>query len=137
MTKRGVPGVWTWGFYDGWVPNYLFFIGNSHNAIGRFYETQFYGPMNQEITLGAAQTSREWFRANPPLPKIKWGPRNNVNMQQSALLLALSYVAKNREWFLENYWMKNRRSVESGKTQAPYAWIVPAAQRRRSRRPSW
>ena len=52
MTKRGVPGVWTYGFYDGWVPNYLFFIGNSHNAIGRFYETQSYGPMKQEVTLG-------------------------------------------------------------------------------------
>ena len=38
MTKRGVPGVWTYGFYDGWVPNYMFFIAHSHNAIGRFYE---------------------------------------------------------------------------------------------------
>ena len=36
MTKRGVPGVWTYGFYDGWVPNYMFFIAHSHNAIGRF-----------------------------------------------------------------------------------------------------
>src|SRR4029453_1446752 len=32
MTKRGVPGVWTYGFYDGWVPNYMFFIAHSHNA---------------------------------------------------------------------------------------------------------
>ena len=40
MTKRGVPGVWTYNYYDGWVPNYMFWIGVSHNAIGRFYETQ-------------------------------------------------------------------------------------------------
>src|SRR5437773_3608496 len=40
MTKRGVPGVWTYGFYDGWVPNYMFFIAHSHNSIGRFYEVQ-------------------------------------------------------------------------------------------------
>src|SRR3954468_3128049 len=33
MTKRGVPGVWTYGFYDGWVPNYMFFIAHTHNAI--------------------------------------------------------------------------------------------------------
>ena len=32
MTKRGVPGVWTYGFYDGWVPNYMIFIAHSHNA---------------------------------------------------------------------------------------------------------
>ena len=44
MTKRGVPGVWTYGFYDGWVPNYMFFIAHTHNAIGRFYEVQSYGP---------------------------------------------------------------------------------------------
>ena len=25
MTKRGVPGVWTHGFYDGWAPNYMFY----------------------------------------------------------------------------------------------------------------
>jgi hypothetical protein len=131
MTKRGVPGVWTWGFYDGWVPNYLFFIANSHNSIGRFYETQSYGPATQEVQLGATQTSREWFRPNPPLSSIKWGPRNNVNMQQSALLLAMSYVAKNRDTFLENYWLKNKRAVEKGRTQAPYAWVVPARQRRK------
>ncbi len=39
MTKRGVPGVWTHGFYDGWAPNYMFYVANGHNAIGRFYET--------------------------------------------------------------------------------------------------
>ena len=131
MTKRGVPGVWTYGFYDGWVPNYLFFIGNSHNSIGRFYETQSYGPQKQEVTLGATQTSREWFRGNPPLPKISWGPRNNVNLQQSGVLLALNYVAKNRDTFLENYWLKNKRAVERGKNEAPFAWVIPAAQRRK------
>jgi len=131
MTKRGIPGVWTGGFYDGWVPNYLFFIANTHNSIGRFYETQSYGPQNSEVTLGPTQTSKEWYRPNPPLPKIKWGPRNNVNMQESALLFALQFVARNRELFLENFYLKSKRSIERGKTQAPYAWVIPAAQRRR------
>src|SRR4051812_886279 len=42
MAKRNVPGVWTYNYYDGWVPNYLFWIGVTHNSIGRFYETQSY-----------------------------------------------------------------------------------------------
>ncbi len=42
LTKRGVPGVWTYDYYDGWVPNYMFWIGVTHNSIGRFYETQSY-----------------------------------------------------------------------------------------------
>ncbi len=131
MTKRGVPGVWTGGFYDGWTPNYLFFIANTHNSIGRFYETQTYGPRNQDLRLPVSSTSREWYRPNPPLPQIKWGPRNNVNIQQSALLLAMSFVAKNKEMFLENYYLKNRRAIDKGKNEAPYAWLIPAGQRRR------
>ncbi|MCC6928806.1 MAG: hypothetical protein IT359_07425 [Gemmatimonadaceae bacterium] len=131
MTKRGVPGVWTYGFYDGWVPNYMFFAAHAHNATGRFYEVQSYGPDTSTVRLGATQTSREWFRPNPPLPSIKWGPRNNVNIQQSALLIALNHVAKNKETYLENYWLKNKRQVDKGKNGPVYAWVIPAAQRRR------
>lgn len=132
MTKRGVPGVWTYGFYDGWVPNYMFFIAHSHNSIGRFYEVQSYGPDPYEVRPGATVTSKEWFRPNPPLPQIKWGPRNNTNIQQSALLFSLSHVAKNRELYLENYWLKNKRAVERGKNGPTYAWVIPATQRRKA-----
>ncbi|MBK6841459.1 MAG: hypothetical protein IPG88_03935 [Gemmatimonadetes bacterium] len=131
LTKRGVPGVWTYGFYDGWVPNYMFFAAHAHNATGRFYEVQSYGPDTSTVRLGATQTSREWFRPNPPLASIKWGPRNNVNIQQSALLIALNHVAKNKETYLENYWLKNKRQVEKGKNGPTYAWVIPAGQRRK------
>jgi hypothetical protein len=132
MTKRGVPGVWTYGFYDGWVPNYMFFIAHSHNAIGRFYEVQSYGPDPYEVRPGATVTSKEWFRPNPPLPDIKWGPRNNTNIQESALLFAMNHVAKNKELYLENYWLKNKRAVDKGKTGPVYAWVIPAGQRRKA-----
>jgi hypothetical protein len=132
MTKRGVPGVWTYGFYDGWVPNYMFFIAHSHNAIGRFYEVQSYGPDPYEVRPGPTTTSKEWFRPNPPLPSIKWGPRNNTNIQESALLFALNRVAKDRDLFLENYWLKNKRSVDKGKNGPIQAWIIPSGQRRKA-----
>ena len=132
MTKRGVPGVWTYGFYDGWTPNYMFFIAHAHNAIGRFYEVMGYGPDNRTVTAQPTTTSREWFRPNPPLPTIQWGPRNNTNIQQSALLIALHHVAKNRETYLENYWLKNRRAVEKGASGPVYGWVVPASQTRKA-----
>ena len=132
MTKRDVPGVWTYGFYDGWTPNYMFFAAHAHNATGRFYEVQSYGPDTTTVRLNATQTSREWFRPNPPLPSIAWGPRNNTNIQQSAILIALNHVARNRETYLENYWLKNKRQVTKGRTTAPYAWVIPAAQRRKA-----
>lgn len=77
-------------------------------------------------------TSREWFRPNPPLPLIKWGPRNNVNIQKSAILFALNYTAKNKDMFLENYWLKNKRSVDKGKDGPTFAWLIPAGQRRKA-----
>ncbi|MBE3100629.1 MAG: hypothetical protein IMZ44_26225, partial [Planctomycetes bacterium] len=132
MTKRGVPGVWTGGAtYGGWAPNFLIFIANTHNAIGRIYETQKYGPAPYEVSLSPAELSREWYRPTPPLARIKWGPRSNVNIQQSALLLGLQFVARNRELFLENYYIKNRRAIERGQSEAPFAYVIPAAQRRR------
>ena len=128
MTKRGVPGVWTYGFYDGWVPNYMFFIGQTHNSIGRFYEVQSYGPDNTTVNPGPTTTSREWFRPNPPLPTIKWSARANTNIQESAILFALSRVAKDREMFLENYWLKNRNAVNRGRNGPIYGWVIPAGQ---------
>ncbi len=132
MTKRGVPGVWTYGFYDGWTPNYMFFIAHSHNAIGRFYEVMGYGPDNRTVTAPATTTSREWFRPNPPLPSIKWGPRNNTNIQESAILIALNHVARNKETYLENYWLKNKRALAKGTNGPVYGWVIPAGQRRKA-----
>ncbi len=132
MTKRGVPGVWTYGFYDGWTPNYLFFIAHTHNALGRFYEVQSYGPDNYVVKPRPTTTSREWFRPNPPLDSINWGPRNNTNIQESAILFALSDVAKNKETFLDNYWRKNVRAVDKGKTGPVYGWVIPAQQYRKA-----
>jgi len=131
LTKRGVPGAWTYGFYDGWTPNYMFFAAHGHNAIGRFYEVQTYGPDNNaNLRVAPQTTSREWFRPNPPLPTIKWGPRNHVNISQSGVLFALSHVAKNRDTYLENFWLKAKRAV-ARKNQGTAAWVIPAGQRRK------
>ena len=131
MAKRSVPGVWTYGFYDGWVPNYLLWIATTHNSFGRFYEVQSYGPdIVDNLQLQPSATSREWYRPNPPLPSIKWGPRNNTNIQESALLIAIHKVGVDRELYLENYWLKNKRSIDKGKDGPVYAWHVPAGQKR-------
>lgn len=130
MTRRGVPGVWTHGFYDGWAANYLFTVAHGHNAIGRFYETFGNGGADtRERTLTPAQTSRQWYRPNPPLAKVKWSLRNNINLQQSALLLALDYTASNREVFLRNFYLKGKRSVAKATTEGPSGYVISAAER--------
>lgn len=128
MVKRNVPGVWTYNYYDGWVPNYMFWIGVTHNSIGRFYETQSF--RGQNYAIGGNQ-SREWYRPNPTPGDVMWGPRANVNMQQSAILISMNNVAKNKETFLENYYLKNKHTIERGQTKAPYAYVVAAGQRKK------
>src|SRR5688572_4324841 len=131
FTKRGVPGVWTHGFYDGWAPNYMFYIANGHNSIGRFYET--YGGTGadtQERTVPRAQTTRTWYRPNPPLPRVKWSIRNNINLQQSGVLMAMHYMGTNRDRMLNNFYLKSKRSIAKATTEGPAAWVIPADDRR-------
>lgn len=123
MNTRGVPGVWTHGFYDGWAPSYGFYVANGHNGIGRFYETFSGGGADTGIR-SAGDTDRQWFRPNPPFPKVRWSIRNNVNLMQSALLMGMSKVATEKEKFLANYALKAKRSVEKAKTEGPAAYVV-------------
>ncbi len=126
MTKRGVPGVWTHGFYDGWAPNYMFYVANGHNSIGRFYETFGNGGADTQDRIVGNQSERTWFRPNPPLPRVKWSLRNNVNLQQSAILFAMNYVATNKAKFLDNFYLKSKRSVAKARTEGPAAYVLPA-----------
>ncbi len=132
FAKRGVPGVWTHGFYDGWAPNYMFYIANGHNSIGRFYET--FGGMGADTstrTVPANQTTRAWYRPNPPLPRVKWSIRNNINLQESGVLMAMHYIAENRDRMLRNFYLKGKRSVDKATTEGPAAYVIPASEPRR------
>jgi hypothetical protein len=124
MTRLGVPGVWTHGFYDGWAPNYLFFLANGHNSIGRFYETQTAG--DGETRIIRSSENRAWYRPNPPLRETVWSLRNNVNYQQSAILIAMNHMAENARKFMENFYLKGKRSVQKARAEGPAAYVVPA-----------
>jgi hypothetical protein len=131
LTRRGLPGVWTHGFYDGWAPNYtLLAVANLHNSIGRFYET--YTSRGADcgiVRLPAASTERRWDRPNPPVNGVKWCIRSNINYQESGALIALRYVADHRDVFLRNYVAKADRMIERGRTSTPYAFVIPRNQR--------
>lgn len=131
LTRLGMPGVWTHAFYNGWAANYLIWMANTRNSMGRFYET--FGnsiPDTKERKLSTRQTSRQWYRSNPPLEKTMWSLRNNTNYMQSGVLAALKYTADNSKEFVENFYLKSRNAVQKGKTEAPYAWVIPKDQAR-------
>ncbi|MBV9881204.1 MAG: hypothetical protein JO180_11945, partial [Gemmatirosa sp.] len=131
LTRRGLPGVWTHGFYDGWGANYMMSIVQFHNSLGRFYETYTSnGADCQTVNLQASALTKEWYRPSPPVNGVKWCIRNNVNYQQSAILIALRYVGDHRQTFLENFAAKGERMLRRGQTTAPYAYVIPRSQRR-------
>ena len=126
LTRRGLPGVWTHGFYDGWTPNYLLAFANLHNSIGRFYETfTSMGADCHTVKLPPTSLDRRWYRANPPVNGVRWCIRSNINYQQSGVLIALRYVADHRQTFIANQVAKAERMVQRGRTSAPYAYVIP------------
>ncbi len=132
MTRLGMPGVFTHGDFDTWSPGYLMFMAATHNGISRLYETFGNGGTAEtmERTLSPNETSRTWYRQNPPLPKVKWSLRNNNNYEQTGLLVSLSYFANNRQQFLENFYEKSKRSILKARTEGPAAYVLPADERR-------
>lgn len=128
MTGFGVPGVYTFDFYDGWSPNYMMWAANTRNSIGRFYETQGAGDASNRIVR--ANVDRQWHRPNTPLPEVVWSIRNNVNLQQSAILIAMNEVANHREEYLRNFYLKSQRSVAKARAEGPAAYVFPATDTR-------
>jgi hypothetical protein len=132
MTRLGMPGVFAFGAFDTWSPGYLMFIAATHNGISRLYETFGNGGSAEtlERTLSESQTSRTWFRQNPPLPRVKWSLRNNNNYEQTGVLVSLNYFATNKRLFLQNFYEKSKRSILKAKTEGPAAYVLPADDRR-------
>jgi len=127
MTKFGMPGVFTHGNFDTWSPGYLMFIAAMHNGISRLYETFGNGGADTlERTLSPAEYDRTWYRQDPPLPKTMWSQRDNNNYEETGLLTSLHYFEDNRRFFLKNFYLKSKRSIEKPHEEGPAAYVLPA-----------
>ncbi len=126
MQSFGMPGVFTHGDFDTWSPGYLMFLAAMHNGISRLYETFGNGGADTEKRiLDPEEYSRTWYRQNPPLPVVTWSQRNNNNYEETALLTTLSYFSHHTQHFLENYYVKSKRSVEKPANEGPAAYVIP------------
>ncbi|MGA8087489.1 MAG: M14 family zinc carboxypeptidase [Terracidiphilus sp.] len=125
MQNFGMPGVFTHGDFDTWSPGYLMFLASMHNGISRLYETFGNGGADTEKRiLTPEEYSRTWYRQNPPLPIVTWSQRDNNNYEQSALLSTISYFAQHSHHFLENYYIKSKRSIQKPTLEGPAAYVI-------------
>jgi hypothetical protein len=135
LQAAGLPGVWTWAFWDGWWPGYLFSVANNHNATGRFYETfgnslagTFTRHLEEIEYLGKPVTTIQWYRPWPPDSTVRWSLRNNTNFMQAGVLEALEYASLHADELLSNFHAKGELALERGRTEPPYAWLFPTEQ---------
>jgi hypothetical protein len=136
LASQGLPGAFTWAFYDGWYPGYALWIANNHNSIGRFYETfgnaggnTYLRDLSDMRYAGDLVTSREWYRPDPATKLVNWSSRNNVNYMEAGVLASLSYAADNGKVLLRNFYQKGLNNIKKGKEGKPRAFVIPAQQR--------
>jgi hypothetical protein len=75
------------------------------------------------------QAQREWFRPWPATGEFDWSLRNNTNYGQTGVLTALQYTSQFPKIILENFYVKSRNSVETGRKEAVAGYVIPAGQR--------
>jgi hypothetical protein len=135
MTALGMPGVFTHGDFDTWSPGYLMFLAAMHNGISRLYETFGNGGADTEKRILAPdEYERTWYKQNPPLPVVKWSQRDNNNYEETALLTTLSYFSQHGQEWLQNYYLKSKRSIEKPDSAGPAAYVIAATDSSSSRR---
>jgi hypothetical protein len=141
LTSLGMPGVWTWGFAEGWSQIYADSVATNHNAVGRGYETFGNGTAEtverviepEEEYTGKPVTEPDWYRTLPPPKKFRWSLRDNTNYMETGVLAALGYAAGNGSQMMRNFWRRGRNSVRRGQTEKPYAIVIPEKQADRGR----
>jgi len=137
FTKFGMPGVWTWAFPVGWNPGYPTWVSTNHNSTARFYETFGNAGANtfeRKVRGRFANkdvTTRQWYRLLPPPKTTSWSFRNNINYQQTGLILALFHTSQNRRLLLENFWTKGKNAIHKGLNEPPYAFLIPKGNKRK------
>ncbi len=133
LTSMGMPGVWTWGFGEGWTYHYLDSFAVNHNSIGRGYETYGNGSAetmdrvlrpNEERYVDKPVTSREWYRPLPPPRKFRWSLRDNTNYMQTGCLAILDYTARNAKEMLRDFYRKGYNSWQKGVKGSPFAFAI-------------
>jgi hypothetical protein len=70
---------------------------------------------------------REWYRGLPIPPGAAAGfsRRNNTNYMETGVLSALQLTASFPNLVVENFYQKTKNSIESGKRDAPYGFVIP------------
>ncbi|HXG68501.1 MAG TPA: M14 family metallopeptidase, partial [Blastocatellia bacterium] len=138
LTAAGYKGVVTNSTYDMWWHGGLRSAPYYHNAIGILTEAAS-AKLATPIEVKREQLRHSTRGLADPLVTATnfpeaweggmWRPRDILNMELITCRTVLEEAATYRETLLRNFVSIAERAIEKGKTEAPYAYIVPAEQR--------
>ena len=135
LTSQGKKGVVINAIYDGFHPGraYMHYHGGarilSETASARLATTV---DVPREMVRGGREYEASESAWNFPWPWEggEWGLPDIVEYQYSGAMALLTNAAKNRRFWLENFYRVNERAV-GGWDDWPAAWVIPAEQENR------
>jgi len=132
LTAQGKKGVVISGVYDAYTPSraYMHYHGGAR-ILSETASADLATPVNISARrlgpdLGYDASRRSWNFPDP-WPGGRWGLPEIVDYQEAGALALLTNAAKNRRYWLENFYAINRRAVEKWESW-PDAWIIPSDQ---------
>jgi hypothetical protein len=76
-----------------------------------------------------AANPRFWYQGIPAPPQgtIQWSRRDNTNYMETGVLCGLQITSMFPNLILENFYTKTKNSIDAGRTQPPYGYVIPPA----------
>ncbi len=137
LTAAGFRGVVTNAQYDTWWAGGLRTMPYYHNVVGILSEAASARlmtpiPLTREQLRGATRgLPNPLERATnfpDPWPGGVWRPMDILRMELVAARALLRVAARYREEFLRNFYQLGKRAIERGRTEEPFAYVVPTEQ---------
>jgi hypothetical protein len=120
--------------FDAWYPGYIDYAPVFKNIAAFWTETALYQYATpHEYTIedfppNMRDLRQQSLYSSPWRPGV-WRLRDAVDYMETASLSVLEFASKYKESLLLDRYRAGRDQIERGRTEAPYAYIVPQAQR--------
>jgi hypothetical protein len=136
VTARGKAGAVINGIYDAWTPSRAYM--HYHGGVRILSETasaEIATPINQQRSQIRGGREYDASQSSWKFPLVwsggRWGLPEIVDYMEAGALALLTNAARNRRYWLENFYNINKRAVD-GWPSWPAAWVIPADQPNRA-----
>ena len=117
--------------YDAWYPGYVDYAPAFKNIPAFWTETQGRGaaPTETRREQIAADMQRPQSLYSSPWLGGRWTLRDQVEYMKTASIATIEYAAKYKDSLLYNRYLAGKAQIAKGRSEPPYAYVVPRAQR--------